>query len=169
MYTVTTAKEFDHLVLTHYSRMFQLDCTPDIARHILELYNEGNRNIRPKNVERLARLMRGGHWKCKRGTMPLKFDKNGRLFGGQHRLEAVIVADMTVTFFVMLDLDVDLRDIDDDVSPHQNQDNDPNLKKRQFAAHSPGSNSERMRRDVSMPTTKTPLMLSEECFPRSPE
>ena len=48
MYTVTTAKEFDHLVLTHYSRMFQLDCTPDIARHILELYNEGNRNIRPK-------------------------------------------------------------------------------------------------------------------------
>lgn len=129
MYTVTTAKEFDHLVLTHYSRMFQLDCTPDIARHILELYNEGNRNIRPKNVERLARLMRGGHWKCKRGTMPLKFDKNGRLFGGQHRLEAVIVADMTVTFFVMLDLDVDLRDIEDDVSPHQNQDNDPNLKK----------------------------------------
>ena len=129
MYTVTTAKEFDHLVLTHCSRMFQLDCTPDIARHILELYNEGNRNIRPKNVERLARLMRGGHWKCKRGTMPLKFDKNGRLFGGQHRLEAVIVADMTVTFFVMLDLDVDLRDIEDDVSPHQNQDNDPNLKK----------------------------------------
>ncbi len=129
MLTVTTAEEFDRLVLTHYRKTFLLICTPDIARHILELYNAGNRNIRPANVERLARLMQGGHWKCKRGAMPLKFDVTGRLFGGQHRLEAVIVADMTVNFFVMLDLDEDLRDIEDDVSPHQNQDNDPNLKK----------------------------------------
>ncbi|GEM_PF-3594977 len=129
MLTVTTIEEFDRLVLTHYRETFRLVCTPDIARHILECYNIGNRNIRPKNVERLARLMKGGHWKCKRGTMPLKFDTEGFLFGGQHRLEAVIVADTTICFNVMLELDADLRDIEDDVSPHQNQDNDPNLKK----------------------------------------
>ena len=129
MLTVTNAEELDRLILTHCRKTFLLVCTPDIAGHILELYNAGNRNVRPRNVTRLARLMKGGHWKCKRGTMPLKFDVNGLLFGGQHRLEAVVTAGVTVEFFVMLELDADLRDIEDDVSPHQNQDNDPNLKK----------------------------------------
>lgn len=126
---VTTYEELEHLILTHSRRPFILACNPDLARQVLEKHNKGNRNIRPKNVERLARLMKGGHWKCKRGTMPLKFDTEGFLFGGQHRLEAVIIADMTVYFNVMLDLDADLRDIEDDVSPHQNQDNDPDLKR----------------------------------------
>ena len=129
MRIVTTAEEFDFLVQTHYQEMFILASSPDIARHVLDRYNIGNRNIRPKTVERLARLMRGGHWKCKRGTSPLKFDKSGREFAGQHRLHANISADMTVYFNVLLDLDEDLRDIEDDVAPHQNQDNDPNLKK----------------------------------------
>lgn len=126
---VKTYEELEHLILTHYRKPFILACSPDVARQVLERHNMGNRNIRPQNVERLARLMKGGHWKCKRGTMPLKFDTNGLLFGGQHRLEAVIIADMTVYFNVLLDLDPDLRDIEDDVAPHQNQDNDPDLKR----------------------------------------
>lgn len=129
MITVTTIEDFNRLMLTNYSKTFILVVTPDIARYILENYNHGNRKVRPKNVERIARLMRGGHWKCKRGTMPLRFDKTGCLFGGQHRLHGVIVSDMTISFYVMLNLDEDLRDIEDDVSPHQNYDNDPNLTK----------------------------------------
>ena len=129
MLTVTTIEQFEHLMLTHYNKTFILVSTPDIARYILEKYNLGNRSIRPKNVERIARLMKGGHWKCTRGTMPLRFDKSGRLFGGQHRLHGVIVSDMTISFYVMLELDEDLRDIEDDVSPHQNQDNDRTLTK----------------------------------------
>ena len=59
MYTVTTAKEFDHLVLTHYSRMFQLDCTPDIARHILELYSN-SRLLSPATTASLCRSKTAG-------------------------------------------------------------------------------------------------------------
>lgn len=127
---ISTYEELEHLILTHYQKPFVLITSPDVARQVLEKHNIGNRNIRPRNVERLARLMKGGHWKCKRGTTPLKFDKQGLLFGGQHSLNAVIVSDTTVRFNVLLDLDDDLRDIEDDVSPHQHQDNDPNLKRQ---------------------------------------
>jgi hypothetical protein len=59
--------------------------TPEIAREWLEK-NESNRSPRSATVREYEQSMRDGIWRVTGDT--IKFDKNGRLIDGQHRLLA---------------------------------------------------------------------------------
>jgi hypothetical protein len=70
-----------------------LDITPSMAARWLE-GNTHNRPITQGHVERLAREMKAGRWRMTH--QGIAFSPNGRLLDGQHRLWAVVMADVTV-------------------------------------------------------------------------
>lgn len=72
--------------------------TPELAQAYLTK-NSGNRNIRPRVVARLARSMTAGRWTLTGEA--IKFDRNGRLIDGQHRLSAIVQAGVAVEIVVM--------------------------------------------------------------------
>lgn len=76
--------------------------TPGIARQMLAR-NENNRNLRPNTVATYARDMQKGNWRPTAET--IKFDWHGRLIDGQHRLHAVIAADVSVGLTIARNLD----------------------------------------------------------------
>lgn len=79
---------------------------PDLAREWLAR-NTSNRNIRPLRVAQYARDMRAGAWK--RTGETIKFDTNGDLLDGQHRLAAVIESEATAPMSVTFGLDPDIK------------------------------------------------------------
>ena len=76
--------------------------TPDMARKMLE-GNEGNRPKKKSVVARYAAIMLAGNWSL--SPDGLIFGRDGRLLQGQHRLSAVIIADVPVDFVVWRDVD----------------------------------------------------------------
>ena len=66
----------------------RITITPEKAKNVLETRNKDNRPISPKEVEMLAREMELGRFKDNGDTF--KFDVNGRLLDGQHRLAAIV-------------------------------------------------------------------------------
>lgn len=76
--------------------------TPTLALEWLE-QNTKNRPKRPKKVREYARDMKSGKWKLSGDT--IKFDRNGVLLDGQHRLMAVIESDTPIASDVRFGLD----------------------------------------------------------------
>jgi len=74
-----------------------LDITPSMAARWLE-GNTHNRPISQGHVERLAREMKAGRWRLTH--QGIAFSPSSRLLDGQHRLWAVVLADVTVTMRV---------------------------------------------------------------------
>jgi hypothetical protein len=72
--------------------------TPDIAREWLKV-NSGNRNVRQATVKYLADQIRVGRFE--RIGDGIDFHYDGRLLNGQHRLLAIIMADMAVELLVV--------------------------------------------------------------------
>jgi hypothetical protein len=72
--------------------------SPERAKQIL-LSNDGNRNLRPKDVDAYAKFMRRGSWRDDLGD-PIHISVNGRLLNGQHRLNAVVLSGATIKFMV---------------------------------------------------------------------
>ncbi len=72
--------------------------TPDIALEILGNH-ENNRNLRPRFVTSYARDMAAGNWTLNGES--IKIDVNGNLIDGQHRLNAVIQAGVSVQMMVI--------------------------------------------------------------------
>lgn len=72
--------------------------TPAKAKEWLDT-NESNRNVSRKVVEAYARDMTNGRWKYTGD--PIRFDQDGNLIDGQHRLEAVIVSGQKQKFHVV--------------------------------------------------------------------
>jgi hypothetical protein len=72
--------------------------TPELAKILLGRNLENNRRVAARRVSRYAQQMKLGEWKL---SDPLKFNENGDPFDGQHRLHAVIEADMSVPFVVL--------------------------------------------------------------------
>lgn len=71
---------------------------PKEAAALLEL-NVGNRPFRKKVAESYAKDMKEGRWYP--GKQPgLTFDEEGLLVEGQHRLHAVILANVTIPFYI---------------------------------------------------------------------
>lgn len=70
---------------------------PVEAKQLLE-ENRHNRNLRPSKVDQYARDMIAGNWHASAET--IKFDWNGRMIDGQHRLNAIIVANVKVPMMV---------------------------------------------------------------------
>lgn len=80
---------------------------PDEAAAILEECNTANRPVRPGKVRQYANDMRNGEWKLTGEA--IIFDENGDLADGQHRLAAVIEADVSVEFWVTMGVERDTR------------------------------------------------------------
>ena len=70
-----------------------IEITPAIAAQCLEA-NEGNRRLNWNYIAQLARDMKAGQFACTH--QGIAFDTRGRLLDGQHRLWAVLEADVPV-------------------------------------------------------------------------
>jgi hypothetical protein len=73
-----------------------------MARAWFELNIINNRGIRPSVVDAYARYMKAGRWIL--NGDPIRFDHDGKLIDGQHRLLAIIAADVPIKSFVVRDL-----------------------------------------------------------------
>lgn len=80
--------------------------TPEVATKWLDQANINNRTIRDNYVARLANDMLTGRWKGRNGEA-IRFDTNGRLIDGQHRLLASIVSKTSFESLVMWGLDAE--------------------------------------------------------------
>lgn len=74
--------------------------TPEMARLWLNSPRPVNRTIRPNKVADIARAIRTGRWEPANGEA-IKFDAEGCLIDGQHRLSAVIEAGVPVCMLVI--------------------------------------------------------------------
>ncbi len=83
--------------------LFVMSITPDYARRILEEKNKRNRPINMRVVDHYVSMMKRGQWLPNGET--IKFDRDGNLIDGQHRLKAVSKSNMTIDFYVVTNLD----------------------------------------------------------------
>jgi hypothetical protein len=78
--------------------MVMEDITPEQAEKYLAMNVDHNRAVRDIKVSRYANSMTEGHWLATSST--IKFDRDGHLIDGQHRLMAIIRAGITVRMAV---------------------------------------------------------------------
>lgn len=79
--------------------------TPKLAKIILDDFNHTNRPFSAMNINSLVKEMENGNWRVNGET--LTFNSEGMLTNGQHRLTALIKADMELLFMVVTGLDSD--------------------------------------------------------------
>jgi hypothetical protein len=72
--------------------------TPEVARAWL-LRNTHNRPLRDKTIETYARDMAAGNWTL--NGEAVKFATDGTVLDGQHRLRAIVAADVTVRMLIV--------------------------------------------------------------------
>lgn len=84
--------------------------TPAVAKRWLSR-NVRNRKIRPSVVDGYARDMAAGSWKLT--GEGIKFDTNGALSDGQHRLAAIVKANTSVPLLVVRGVEPDAQDVMD--------------------------------------------------------
>jgi hypothetical protein len=77
--------------------------TPELAKQMLS-FNTINRALRDRDVAEYARLMATGLWKEETGES-IQIAIDGTLINGQHRLNALIKADVCLKFLIVYDLD----------------------------------------------------------------
>ncbi|MGG7507984.1 hypothetical protein [Plantibacter sp. YIM 135249] len=82
--------------------------TPELASEWLGV-NHGNRNQRSMRIDLYERDMLNGNWLVTGET--IKFDWNGRLIDGQHRLEAVVGSRVSITVIVVRGLDPNVQKV----------------------------------------------------------
>ena len=83
----------------------QMIVTPNMATEWLE-QNKRNRHIRQSHVDDLAQEIKSGLWKFDGAT--IRFDTEGNILDGQHRLWAVIESGLSIDTFVVLGLESDV-------------------------------------------------------------
>ncbi len=71
------------------------------AEYLGKIYNQ--RSFKKTHGQNLARIMKDGHWHM--AGDPIRFDTNGHLIDGQHRLQAVIDSGTTQQFLILRGLD----------------------------------------------------------------
>jgi hypothetical protein len=81
--------------------------TPEIARRYLDLNFATNRNLVRRVIKRYAHDMQAGRWRFE-ASDPIRFDINGHLIDGQHRLHAVIVSGVANHFLIVRGIPVDV-------------------------------------------------------------
>lgn len=79
--------------------------TPAKAKQLLECVPDWQRKLARRNVTQLAADMRNGDFKVTADT--IKIDTAGNVIDGQHRLMAIVSADVTVRSFVARNVDPD--------------------------------------------------------------
>lgn len=89
--------------------------TPTMALNWLENANTNNRPVRDAYVKRLARDMMAGRWRLTH--QGIAFDPHGVLLDGQHRLWAIVTADLSVEMHVFFDIPPEALPVTDVVKP----------------------------------------------------
>lgn len=98
--------------ITHEVR----EITPAEASQIIANYNTKNRKANKNHVNALAKNMTNGTWRY--NGHPILFDSNNTLIDGQHRLLAVIKANMPILFDIKRGLDPEcIKSIDIEAKP----------------------------------------------------
>lgn len=100
--------------LTSSSVFEVVDVTPTQAQAWLQT-NHLNRPLRKRKVLQYAEDMVSGRWK--ESFDPVRFGKSGRLIDGQHRLNAVVLANVTVRLFIVHGVDDSAFDVFDNGAP----------------------------------------------------
>lgn len=77
--------------------------TPEFAAIVLRDKNKNNRQIRTERVNQYVRDIKRGDWKVTH--QGIAFDKEGNLIDGQHRLSAVVKANIPVYMMVCRNVD----------------------------------------------------------------
>lgn len=72
--------------------------TPDMAARWLDR-NHSNRNLRERQVQKYGRDMAAGNWQF--AGDPIRFDEQGNLIDGQHRLSAIVQTSATIPLLVV--------------------------------------------------------------------
>lgn len=75
--------------------------TPQIAQEFLT-HNVKNRNLKLRNVHKMAKAMREGKWQL--NPEGISFYENGEMRNGQHRCHAIIEANVPVVMTVTYDV-----------------------------------------------------------------
>lgn len=75
-----------------------MNITPNVAREMLEHNMKNNRRQNHDTVNRYARIMKAGGWNLTH--QGIAFDCNGELIDGQHRLSAIVAANVPVQMMV---------------------------------------------------------------------
>lgn len=105
--TVPTPVTLDHPINDKITYDL-VEVTPGIAQAWLG-QNHGNRNLRSRKVANYARDMLAGKWQTSGDS--IKFDWNGRLIDGQHRLEAVMESGATIKILVVRGLSPEVQGV----------------------------------------------------------
>ena len=84
-----------------YSKVITI--TPEMAREMLDRNMKNNRRVSKENVMRYARIMKAGGWNLTH--QGIAFDTNNQLIDGQHRLNAIIQANVPVKMQVTYDVE----------------------------------------------------------------
>jgi hypothetical protein len=85
--------------------------TPEMAQHWLDESNVHNRNASNSTVARYALDMAADKWRLT--AEPIKFDVNGNLIDGQHRLMASVRAGVSFTTLVARNVETRAQDVMD--------------------------------------------------------
>lgn len=88
--------------------------TPALAEQYLRQNN--NRKIKSRSLQRIIDQMKNGEWQEDTGET-IKFDRNGNLLDGQHRLQSLIETGLTFDFLVVRGLKPEAFDVIDTGKP----------------------------------------------------
>ena len=92
------------------------EITPELAKDILENHNNLNRNRNKEHVKSLLNNMKQGTWRFNGDT--IRFDKDGQLIDGQHRLAALVEFGKPLTMIVVKGFDKEtMKTIDQEIKP----------------------------------------------------
>lgn len=84
-----------------YSKIIEI--TPKMAKEMLERNMKNNRRVNHETVNRYARIMKAGGWNLTH--QGIAFDTDGFLVDGQHRLRAIVQANVPVEMMVTYDVE----------------------------------------------------------------
>lgn len=100
----------------HDVSVYLRDVSPMLASSILAEHNTKNRKILPSHVTALAKNMKEGTWRFNGDS--IRFDSNGTLIDGQHRLMAIVKSGCTIPCIFVVGLDPDtIKCIDIEMKP----------------------------------------------------
>jgi hypothetical protein len=92
-------------IVTSDARVTLVTLTPDMARELLALNWERNRKSRPGFVKYLAEQILLGRWQLTGDAICIL--ENGKLGNGQHRCEAVVLANMPVQILLLRNVSIE--------------------------------------------------------------
>jgi len=94
------------MIKEDHMKIVEMEITPSMARSWLQSVNVKNRNMSRGTVSRYASDMVSGRW-MQTHQNAIAFYDDGTLADGQHRLAAIVSADVTVPMFVATGLHKD--------------------------------------------------------------